>query len=62
MILIKLMKKIGKDFEFQFYWNCSEILKILEYKGILTPLDDNEDPVWNIIEKYKNHLITFSTH
>ena len=31
-------------------------LKIPEHKGLLTRLEDNQDPISNIIEKYKNHL------
>ena len=30
-------------------------LKIPEYKGFSTPLDENEDPISNTVEKYKNH-------
>ena len=30
-------------------------LKIPEYKGLSTPLDNNQDTISKIIEKYKNH-------
>ena len=30
-------------------------LNIPECKGLLTPLENNENPISNIIEKYKNH-------
>lgn len=30
-------------------------LKIPEYKGLSTPLDNNQDTISKIIEKYKNY-------
>ena len=34
---------------------CTSVpLKIPEYKGLSTRLDDKQDPISNIIEKYKN--------
>ena len=39
--------------KYSFYWNFCE-LKNPRVKS--TPLDDNQVLIWNIIEKYKNHL------
>ena len=35
-------------------------LKTPEYKGLSTPLNDNEDLISNMIKKYKNHSIVIA--
>ena len=48
------MKKSSSNFKYVFNEIVAN-LKISEYKSLSAPLNDNEGPISNIIEKYKNH-------
>ena len=50
------MKKKYQQLWIAFFFEIAVNLKIPEYKSLSTAIDYNEDPLLNIIEKYKNHL------